>query len=124
MVAIKSSNPSITDFDEIKIQLMNTLLLSSSGCPVITRNGSDWASKETKASTCISQCWKTNVQTGNKVNACCVWVCQKMRLHASSLQQTHIHSLCMQVRVMLSSIPMYIRSCQILGSIDNNQQQQ
>jgi len=30
---------------------------------------------------------------------------KKMRLHASSLQQTRIHALCMQVRVMLFSIP-------------------
>ena len=54
---------------------------------------------------------QSTVQTGNKVNACCVCVWQKMRLHASSLQQTRIHALCMQVHVILSSIPMYVRSC-------------
>jgi len=48
--------------------------------------------------------WYT-VQNSNKVIACCVCVCQKTRLHASSLQQTRIHALCMQASVMLSSIP-------------------
>jgi len=51
----------------------------------------------------LKQKYSTNQRQGKCVLR--LRVKKKMRLHASSLQQTRIHTLCMQVRVMLSYIP-------------------